>query len=47
MIIYIYSNESGDIVDQFDGVDNAECENWYLAHYDINDYTASYTMEAA
>jgi hypothetical protein len=42
MMIYIYSNESGNLVDQFKGADNVECENWYMENYDINDYSASY-----
>jgi len=46
MTIYIYSNASGNLVDQFDGTSNAECETWYRDNYDINDYSASYTPEA-
>ena len=46
MVIYIYDNASGEIVDQFNGMDNAECENWYRENYDINDYSASYIREA-
>ena len=42
MTIYVYENESGEIVDQFDGTDNTDCEKWYRENYDINDYSASY-----
>lgn len=42
MTIYVYSNESGELVDQHDGETNQDCEAWFLANYDINDYSTSY-----
>lgn len=50
--IYVYSNEklgnNGDqfaaaLMDQHTGSDNNECQAWFAANYDANDYSASYT----
>lgn len=43
VIIYIYSNETGERVDTINGADNVECERIANDTWGSNDYYWSYT----
>jgi len=49
MKIIVRSNETangdylGDVVAEFSAPTQAECDAWVAEHYDINDYTCSYS----
>lgn len=45
MTIYIYSNDTDEMIDSFDGASSAECEAWAMEFYDINDYYFAYTSQ--
>jgi hypothetical protein len=42
MIIYIYSDETGEQVDAIEGMDNADCERKANEAWGSNDYHWSY-----
>ena len=41
--LYVFDNESGEMVGEITGENNQECEALFAEMYDINDFFASYT----
>lgn len=43
MKLYVYSNETGEVVDIIEGDSNEDCESQMADKWDTNDYSATYS----